>query len=793
MRYEELSLPLAGGPFHLRFHPRLTILAGLSSDSRADVVDALAAASAGQVVGGTLVYRDRDGRRVVVRDESATYLDDGSPAPGLASTDADEVRARLLLHPDEMGLPVPLSPEQRVRLEAEYAAAEGEVKRAYDQLESGRRAHRQRRDLLAQLEQVEAKMAAAGGGAELAQHRYHAALAELERVRATMEAVNAPPRSLAHDERLLTAAIEAHGLADEWSHAVDRLDELLVLFNDRRPLPAARLEVLQRVPEHPPADLTACLDEHEQAAARVTQLTEELEEVQRVGSDAPSDARILALATIDQETLWFTHRRVLLANEQLEQARVAAASHGDLDPNVLAEVEQAFDRAKDAHDRVEKSSTTGLLVVSLLVCVSLLLAVADLARHIAAPGLLAVALIAAVILLLKPRLAARRADNDAQRAVEAAGAESLAELRQRYADDAPDSVAWRRADEIIDEYESSLAAWRELVGNLTVVEVGRLEPEVHRFLAASDPREQARRKERISSALERAQTQLGHASQRITDMLAPYDLTLADIPHAIGPAIHDRIRDGFTARLQLQMADAQATEHKIAVRLEELLDGLGFREGNLEARVGALGWAIDEARQRQARRSTAPSREHLRAEIDRLQDLVRTNQSHMDSALPLATNSPADLAALEALRAQRDALRTQLNALRAPDLSALRIAHDRLALRLGALANELDTDGVHYADDTEERMVATLTNLRPSWFDASDDPMPAVLDEPFSAVPAERRGRLLNLVLTASETTQVVLLTSDPHIALWARAQAARNVLSLLEPITEAAPAPLEA
>jgi ABC-type taurine transport system ATPase subunit len=71
--------------------------------------------------------------------------------------------------------------------------------------------------------------------------------------------------------------------------------------------------------------------------------------------------------------------------------------------------------------------------------------------------------------------------------------------------------------------------------------------------------------------------------------------------------------------------------------------------------------------------------------------------------------------------------------------------------------------------------------------------MPAVLDEPFTAVPAPRRGRLLNLVLAAAETTQVVLLTSDAHIALWARAQAARNTLSLLEPTPEAAPAVLDA
>ncbi len=80
MRYEELSLPLAGGLFQIRFHQHVTVLAGLTGRERAALVDAFANAAAGQVPGGRLVYRDRSGRRVVVRDGQMNYLDDGTDA-----------------------------------------------------------------------------------------------------------------------------------------------------------------------------------------------------------------------------------------------------------------------------------------------------------------------------------------------------------------------------------------------------------------------------------------------------------------------------------------------------------------------------------------------------------------------------------------------------------------------------------------------------------------------------------------------------------------------------------------
>ncbi len=787
MRFEEISLPLPGGHFQLRFHARVTVLAGLTPTQRADILDAFAAASTGRVEGGTIVYRDRGGRRIVVREGAATYLDDGSPAPLPLAANAEELRDQLLLQPGDLGLPAPLSPADRLRLEHNHADTELALAEARTTLDAARTQHQRRRTLLGELEALAAEIAAAGGDSS-GDHGYHAALAELERVRATLDAVDASPSDRDQDDRLLRAAVDAHALADEWSQAADRLDELTVLFNDRKPLPAHRLTTLRRVPEQPPAGLEQTLAEVEEWRVRTEHAAAQLESTELLGGEAPEDVRVVALATIDPETLWFAHRRVLLASEQLEQARLAAASLGSVDPEILARAEQAAAVAADARAVVERKSPTGMLVVSLLVCMSLLTALAGIARVVAVPAFLAVALIVAVQLLLKPRLAARRADSAARTAVTDAGAESLIQLRQRFLDDAPDSLAWRRADEVVEEYEAANEAWFDLVGNLSVAEVGELEDEVNRFVAASDPRQRAQRIERMRTNLTRAEGELARVERRLADQLAPFDLVPEDVTHGAASAVHDRIRDGYTARVQLDIASAEAREREIAARLEGMLAMLGFRSGTLEARVGALGWAIDEARQRQARRGTAPSTSELTAERNRLEQVIR----HLHEPVGAENPSP-DEARLQSLRTRQATCRAELAQVAEPDLPNLRLAHDRLSLRLAALANALSDEAMPLEDDTEERLVATLTNLRPSWFDASEDPMPAILDEPFAAVPEDRRGRLLNLMVTASETTQVVLLTSDPRIALWARAQAARNIVTLLEPTQQAEPATLDA
>jgi hypothetical protein len=59
---------------------------------------------------------------------------------------------------------------------------------------------------------------------------------------------------------------------------------------------------------------------------------------------------------------------------------------------------------------------------------------------------------------------------------------------------------------------------------------------------------------------------------------------------------------------------------------------------------------------------------------------------------------------------------------------------------------------------------------------------PTILDEPFENIPPEARPDLLAALAQAARHQQVILLTAQPDIAAWARAEATTGAVSLIEP-----------
>lgn len=779
MRYEELSLPLAGGQFRLRFHPRLTVLAGLTAQDRAGLIDALAAATAGQVDGGTLVYSDPSGRRVVVRDGHARYLDDGTEVLTArldAFDGAVEIRSLLAVNADHLGLPQTIDNPDRTRLEQELQRARRSLTSASEALDRARAVTERRREITEELEQLERDSTDQGPVDEQTLRRKGQALVELERLKAVLAALDATESQIASDDQFLDAADEVHALADEWSQAVDQLDELLVRFRDRPRLPGPQVESLSTVPDHAPPSLAAVMGAYESASARCEQLEVDLRDLEAgAGGGTSSDIRVMALGTIDQETLWMAQRRVLLATEQLEQARRAASEAGAPDFEALERVEAAESDIRAAQQKAERQWLSGMLTVSVLVCVSLLLLATGLYR-LAVPPLLAIAVVAGVLLLLRPRQTVRRANQRLTAELTQAHAPDVATLRQRMAEDSPNSMAWRHADAIVDEYEQAMETWNSLVGGMSAQEVGELEDAIHEHLESYDPANRNARARVLARNLQHAQADLEQASTELRTLLGPYGLELEELPVAIGAAVHERIQQGRTARLQLELEAAEEDERKVARRLDEFLMRVGFSEGSLEARIGALGWAIDEARRRTELRAAGHDRSQLQR---RLAELTAASGAAAD------TGSPSLPRPGSAGRARAEALRSELAALVPVDGFDLQRRHDQLSRRVASLGLELGQPSASIPLDVDERLVNTLVRERPCWPGTNADPLPALLDEPFGGAPAESLDHLLALLVEVGEATQVVLLTGSPTVVGWARAQADRGVLSLLEPTPE--------
>jgi hypothetical protein len=80
------------------------------------------------------------------------------------------------------------------------------------------------------------------------------------------------------------------------------------------------------------------------------------------------------------------------------------------------------------------------------------------------------------------------------------------------------------------------------------------------------------------------------------------------------------------------------------------------------------------------------------------------------------------------------------------------------------------------------QLIARLTDARTS---SSDDVLPVVLDEPLVRVRGESKWDLLDLLDRIAEKTQIVYLTDDHDVVLWARRRAGGGSLMLLEPVSE--------
>ncbi|MGI8756147.1 MAG: hypothetical protein ACR2MB_09850 [Acidimicrobiales bacterium] len=84
-----------GEDFRLQFGERLTVLAGPSTDERAELVEVLVEVMAGRLPNASLIYTDHAGRRVFADRTGATFADTGAPAPSLPTSWAPTLRSCL--------------------------------------------------------------------------------------------------------------------------------------------------------------------------------------------------------------------------------------------------------------------------------------------------------------------------------------------------------------------------------------------------------------------------------------------------------------------------------------------------------------------------------------------------------------------------------------------------------------------------------------------------------------------------------------------------------------------------
>jgi len=786
VRFEELIVQVPDEELRLRFHPQLTVLSGLGPAERAAMADTIIGSLAGGPEDTALRYLDATGEAVIVLGREgriAARRDDGAPVAepvGTLATSSQGLRELMLLTPDGLG---PELARRREDEPPELAEARDTLEELTEQLEAARQARDATAEVRRELEQLDQDLTTAREG--LARREYAQVLALLERVRAEAAALQSDHAGIEADRTLLGLADEVRELAASWAAATARVAAL----SEQAPGESLDEEQRQRfssIPEAPPGDLPRLVHDLAGAAARRQQLDQRLQDLAVEQLPAPSDPLVADLGVLDQATLWATGDRVARAEQAMHQVKVSLGGL-ELDdlgpaPSVVEEIERAHAALEEAQQALAATRIAGVAGAALGITAGVLgVAVAPLL----VPVGLGAAAVAAGAGIVRPNLRLARAAKAEQAALSRADATSYLGFHIRRVEASVDPNLRENVERATDELQAAQAAWVELVGpGVAVASAMDLRDEAEAYAAAlRDLGESADEMEHLRTELaDDAIPAWRDARAAVTECCRAYELDPEAIDDpALVALVEAQCRRGAAARAQELLHTAEVVAQRTAERLAGHLFDLGFDSGSLDARVGALEWAVTRAEEREDARRRARPQGEVDAELAELTErAARLRRPEWDSVTAAEAEAP-DIASLEARREQ---LVTALGT--APpqaDVERLTDRHAALERRVAALEARLGSgaNGDPGAlADLQQALLAHLTAAAQAG--PSGDPVPVVLDEPFLRVPADRTWDLLDLLLRLAERHQLIYLTDDAFVAAWARQRALDGSITLLAP-----------
>jgi len=771
MRYDELRLPTGDAELHLQFHSRLTVLAGLSGSQRSQLIDAVAQLNRGALRGGSVALVDAGGRRRIIDDLT------GTDPTMQAERNAGAWRSLLAVGSEDLGLPRASDDPGRVALQGELDAARREADRAREALAVAREERRRHAADLADLTECETRLADLGTESDRHRHNRARALVETEQVRASLEALDAAQSQISRDDRLIGATTDIQALADEWADISERLDRLKGELGQQPPLDDQELADLIDVPDEIPESLAAAVAARDRLRAQRNDLKGVLERVLEAPSTStPTDARVLTLGTLDQETLWLTHRDVLLATEALQEVQRVEEERMLVDPAERHRVEHAHNEAEAAAELADHRWLPSVLTATIAACAAAMLLVADL-WIVAVPVLLLVSLVSIGVGVGIPRLRLHRARQHESAVLAQVGATDIGDYLGRFNEN-PDGERWLRAERVIDDYQNACREWAALVGDISVADATVLEERVHRWVARTDRSRMERETTKIRRQIDRNSAEMQQVSDRLKAMLEPFGLDANS--GTLAASLRDRVLAGRTARLQAEITDTEEAEGKLTHRLETELSALGFEAGSLATRINSYGRELDAARHRAQLRREAPDRVDLEARLDELEAQLAIPEPEPSRSLS-SESEPLDPAIVE-LRERRERLATRTAAFTNPDTGELKRRLSRVEGRVASLEASLATERGLVVANPVDHLVETLIRYRPMWPTTEQEPAPAFLDDPFAATSPSLKLQLLDAVVEVARVVQVILLTDDPDQLEWARDAERRGLLGLIAP-----------
>jgi hypothetical protein len=786
VRFEELSLRIPGDELRMRFHKRITVVSGLEVPERRGLVDSLLGSLADGPAGNTvLTYVDSQGRRVTVsRSEDGAVLhtyDDGTFAPDLAAVlGLDSTRLNEMCRIDEAGVGL-FAADVGLPESPELADARSALAAITHELDSARAARQAVEALREEMVGIDERLREADEGG--AKRRYARLLAELERVRAEAAAARTGDVGAASDRRFMEHGRSAIRLAKRWTQVHGRLEEAQTRFGRREQLDEATLSQAESTPERVPAKLDNLVRAYDQAEARRQELADQLASLATARLPEPTHPAVVRLASADQDAVWETARHVLETAAQLDEESLALGGLETVGVNldVATQIEMAHAAVEEAERVLATRRRQGLLATGAagLVGVATLPIV-----PIVAPVALVGAAGAALWSFLGPRRHLQDVEADEQTVLQKAGVPTYLSFHMRRIDATIDPNARERLHLSALEHRVALAQWQELAGDLPPADALALEQEVRRYATAvanlggaADEIDAARRE------LGEAEPAADKARATLMRACAPFGV---DDPVLAAGMVRQQAELAATAHLQRQLEKAEAEEAEVRDELEALLDQSGIEGTVITGRVAALEEAFAGARRRDQARTRARSREEVEAELSRLEAQVRAeHRPEWGATVEPDDSEEPDVSELQRRRAVASQAYDTATGL-VPDVEHLADRKAAVERRVNVLESSIDGEPAMGSsvelDDLQRQLIARLTTARKG---VGAEALPVLLDEPLVRIRGDQKWELLDLIERVADKTQIVYLTDDHDVVLWARRRAAGGSLVLLEPVSE--------
>jgi hypothetical protein len=800
VRIDQLSLRIEGDELTLRFHDRMTVVSGVGPDERVGMENLILGALLGEEPRATaLTVFDSQGRLLTQRRAAEGRLvctdSSGRELPSLLSmvgVDPSRFRRLCLLRADDLWpgpVPAPSGQEgNRWNDEpAELVEARLALAKMEDELEEGNGLRSRAETVRRQLAAVEDQIRQTTDGQ--AKRRYARLLMELQRVRAEAAALTGGSGGLDGDDRLFGAGEEIRILARYWQGTDRRREAAVNQFADRERLDPQSLAQALRVPDHMPAGLDALAARLDAAERDRDELAARLTERVAAYLPEPSHPAVVRLARQDQNKLWAAAAAVETTEQALEQQSLRLGGVGDDDmvPTLISAIDHAHNEVEEAEGLAERRRLTGMAACTAGVIVGL-------GALLTVPVLSPVAILAAggvgTWAFVIPKMHRAKAGKREFEALLQADMPSWLAMHMRRIDPTIDPDARRPLADAAIAHHRALATWSQMAGDIVPEQAWQLEQEVRLYAAglnqqsgvASEVEELHRR------LIEVAEPAVNAVREEVVAACRPFGIEDAS---AAAATVRSQVALAATARLQQELEDAERAELSARQPLEARLAELGFNDGPTAARVGGFEWALQAALTRAEARTSARPVEEVHADLVRLEALARSEArpewgSNLGSA-------EADEPDIEQLHARREELSEAwlLARRQVPDVERLTDRHGALARRVSVLEGQV-YGSARPADpmepsDVESRLLARVAMLRHPGGGASgiEETVPLVLDDPFIRLHGDPKWAVLDLIERLGSQAQVIYLTSDPDVVVWARRRVAASAITLLEPTSE--------